>query len=268
MHKKYLYLLPLLLIGVVIAAAQTSPAHADAAWTFIVDHNSKCMDVEGASMANRELVQVYGCHGGDNQRYTIRGNPSGWVEIIAVHSGKCLDVRSASMRAGRNIQQDVCHGGDNQLWRFVPQSNGQFVIENRNSELCIAAARTSDWPSQRDRLEQRSCVVFDQDDHNRLWTRVLADCGDGQCRFSDGEDILSCPQDCGLGGGGSSPPPSCGDGLCAGGETCSSCSMDCGFCQTCGDGLCQPGESNCTCPLDCPIPDLSNPSRDCFIDFQ
>src|SRR5581483_6192234 len=53
------------------------------------------------------------------------------------------------------------------------------------------------------------------------------------------------------GGGG---PSACGNGVCDPGETCMSCSDDCGDCPQkppCGDGKCEPGEDACSCPQDC-----------------
>ncbi|MFH1257176.1 MAG: fibronectin type III domain-containing protein [Candidatus Diapherotrites archaeon] len=50
------------------------------------------------------------------------------------------------------------------------------------------------------------------------------------------------------------PPPVCGDGTCSGGETCSSCSNDCGGCpatQVCGDGSCSGTEDCSSCSSDC-----------------
>jgi hypothetical protein len=53
-------------------------------------------------------------------------------------------------------------------------------------------------------------------------------------------------------GGGSA---SCGDGLCKGGETCGSCSADCGSCPPpspyCGDDLCNGDETGESCLRDC-----------------
>jgi hypothetical protein len=48
--------------------------------------------------------------------------------------------------------------------------------------------------------------------------------------------------------------PYCGDGSCNNGETCSSCSADCGACppvQYCGNGVCDGSENNINCPQDC-----------------
>jgi len=48
----------------------------------------------------------------------------------------------------------------------------------------------------------------------------------------------------------------CGNGYCDAGESCSSCSGDCGVCEPiktwkCGDGTCNSDESSYTCPADC-----------------
>jgi hypothetical protein len=57
--------------------------------------------------------------------------------------------------------------------------------------------------------------------------------------------------DSGLPDGVTPPPPSCGNGKCDNGETCSNCPIDCGFCMGCGDGTCQPTENCLNCPQDC-----------------
>jgi len=69
-------------------------------------------------------------------------------------------------------------------------------------------------------------------------------CGDGSC--NGGETCASCSTDCGTCG------PICGDGSCNGGETCSSCANDCGVCgPACGDGTCNGGETCGSCSQDC-----------------
>ena len=77
-------------------------------------------------------------------------------------------------------------------------------------------------------------------------------CGNNQCET--GESCSSCSQDC-----GSCPPPApvCGDNVCNGEESCSSCSQDCGSCPvTCTDndkdGYGNPASNTCTfSQLDC-----------------
>jgi hypothetical protein len=44
----------------------------------------------------------------------------------------------------------------------------------------------------------------------------------------------------------------CGNGICDGTETCSTCPQDCGVCApACGDGICNGTETCSTCPQDC-----------------
>ncbi len=46
--------------------------------------------------------------------------------------------------------------------------------------------------------------------------------------------------------------PACGDGVCNGTETCSTCPVDCGVCPpACGDVVCNGTETCSTCPADC-----------------
>ncbi len=69
-------------------------------------------------------------------------------------------------------------------------------------------------------------------------------CGDGYC--DAGETCGSCSKDCGV------CPPVCGNGWCDAGEDCGSCAADCGSCgPVCGDGWCSIGEDCADCPYDC-----------------
>jgi hypothetical protein len=74
----------------------------------------------------------------------------------------------------------------------------------------------------------------------------VATCGDGTCDASIGESCASCSQDCG-------PCSFCGDASCdaSTGESCESCPQDCRPCVFCGDGTCNAGESDADCPQDC-----------------
>ncbi len=69
-------------------------------------------------------------------------------------------------------------------------------------------------------------------------------CGDTMC---NGEETCStCVPDCGQ------CPPTCSDKVCNGQETCSSCPFDCGVCApVCGDNSCNGAETCTVCALDC-----------------
>ena len=81
-------------------------------------------------------------------------------------------------------------------------------------------------------------------------------CGNGSCDW--GENVLTCPADCGTCGNGVCDPGetlvscpsdcSCGNGVCDPEETATSCPADCRFC---GNGSCDWGENHANCPADC-----------------
>lgn len=74
-------------------------------------------------------------------------------------------------------------------------------------------------------------------------------CGDGMCVGK--ETCSTCAKDC-----GDCPKPVCGDSKCeAASETCTSCAKDCGDCPkpVCGNGKCEAGETLSTCPKDCTV---------------
>jgi hypothetical protein len=70
-------------------------------------------------------------------------------------------------------------------------------------------------------------------------------CGNGKC--DNGETCSTCAVDCGA-------CSSCGNGKCDGTDTCFNCPQDCGDCPACGDGKCQMPEENCqNCAPDCGV---------------
>ncbi len=121
------------------------------------------------------------------------------------------------------------------------------------------------------------------------WGESNASCGNGICEGADGEDCLSCPQDCNgvqsgrtksqfcCGAGGGENPvdcsderctdsgfactddpalaPCCGDGTCDADESGMNCPADCGPPPICGNNTCEPGEDQCTCPEECGLPE-------------
>ncbi|MDH5532841.1 MAG: hypothetical protein OEX81_00240 [Candidatus Pacebacteria bacterium] len=69
-------------------------------------------------------------------------------------------------------------------------------------------------------------------------------CGDNICEGT--ETCSSCESDC-----GACLVQWCGDGSCNAGETCDSCAADCGSCNFCGNNSCDGGEDCNNCAADC-----------------
>lgn len=81
---------------------------------------------------------------------------------------------------------------------------------------------------------------------------------DGTCLIAGGSSVPPVSTNTPPPGTSTSTPApgaTCGDGVCVSGESCSSCSADCGTCSsTCGDGSCGFGESASNCADDCGSP--------------
>jgi hypothetical protein len=118
----------------------------------ITGASGKCVDVSGASSADGTKIQLWACHGGTNQQWTVSGstlrtlnkcmgvagggtangglvqlstcNGSGgqnWTagtngSLVNPQSGKCLDANGGSSADGTQLIIWTCHGGTNQRW--------------------------------------------------------------------------------------------------------------------------------------------------------
>lgn len=72
-------------------------------------------------------------------------------------------------------------------------------------------------------------------------------CGNGACHPEKGETCKSCSLDCGP----CAVEGVCGDGLCTGAEDSVKCPSDCKPPAVCGDGACGTNENCADCPGDC-----------------
>ncbi len=136
----------------------------------------------------------------------------------------------------------------------------------RTARRCVPAARRADGALRRRRVQQRRdlhelperlrrvpCALRRRHvqlrrDLHQLFERLrrvsAPRCGDGMCNGT--ETCTSCPSDCG------GCAPRCGDGMCNGTETCTSCGSDCGSCMMTG-AVTDP----------CPSTTAQGPNRNC-----
>ena len=117
----------------------TSPPPPQVRYDQVVNwHSGKCLDVDGASQANRAKVQQYTCNGTVAQQWTKRYKNSDYFELVLAGSGKCMEVASSSQRDNGKVQQFDCNGGYNQQWR-QPQSgvSGYPHLVARHSGKCL-----------------------------------------------------------------------------------------------------------------------------------
>lgn len=89
--------------------------------------NSYCLDVHSPELnMDGGKVQIYGCHGGQNQHFKFVG------KTIRTTTGKCLDVHAPDMnKNGAHVQIWSCTGMPNQEWHI---DNGRLV---NGGGLCL-----------------------------------------------------------------------------------------------------------------------------------
>ena len=98
---------------------------------------------DGCSGGATDGVQViqYPANGWATQKWTLHNQGNGYFTMVSVQSGFCLDdpwgngtpSRTLPQAQGTStmLWQQPCNGNAAQNWKFIPQSNGYFVVENQ-----------------------------------------------------------------------------------------------------------------------------------------
>jgi hypothetical protein len=122
--------LSVVLAALVALAATLVADPAQAATTGAVRGvaSNRCLDVPGAAQTDGTNVQVWDCHGGTNQQWTLTDNNQ-----LTVYGNKCLDVPGHATTAGTRPVIWSCNGGTNQQWRV----NADGTIVAVESGLCL-----------------------------------------------------------------------------------------------------------------------------------
>ncbi|HEY0699439.1 MAG TPA: RICIN domain-containing protein, partial [Micromonospora sp.] len=138
-----------LLAAAAVAVAAAAPAGAaitPAAGTpLIAAHSGKCLNVDGASLANEAAVIQYTCFPSMlNDKWRAVPMGDGTYHLIAIHSGKCLNVSKASLLNSAAVIQYTCStSGKNDRWRprAVPRTQKfQLVAEHSGKCLNVSGA--------------------------------------------------------------------------------------------------------------------------------
>jgi poly(hydroxyalkanoate) depolymerase family esterase len=105
--------------------ASPSPSTGGSTTELVSVASGRCLDLPASNSANGTQPQIYDCHNGANQRWTLSGQT---LQSL----GKCLDSPT-SAAAGSKVQIWDCNGGTNQKWNV--NSNG--TISNVANGLCL-----------------------------------------------------------------------------------------------------------------------------------
>jgi hypothetical protein len=114
-----------------VASAATiiaHPAQAATSGALRGAGSGRCLDVPGANQTDGTNLQIWDCHGGTNQQWTLTDNNQ-----LTVFGNKCLDVPGHATTAGTRPVIWSCNGGTNQQWRVHPDGTVVAV----ESGLCL-----------------------------------------------------------------------------------------------------------------------------------
>ncbi|MFJ8807102.1 non-reducing end alpha-L-arabinofuranosidase family hydrolase [Streptomyces sp. NPDC102490] len=118
-------------LATLLASAATlvaNPAQAASTSTVRGAGSGRCLDVPGTSQTDGTNVQIWDCHGGTNQQWTLTDDNE-----LTVYGNKCLDVPGHATTAGTRPVIWSCNGGTNQRWR----ANADGTIVAVESGLCL-----------------------------------------------------------------------------------------------------------------------------------
>jgi hypothetical protein len=100
----------------------------------------KCMDVSGASTADRAQIQQWQCNGSGAQSFRVENLDGGVARLINTHSNKCVDIDGAGKADGTKVQLWSCNGGSAQRFRIEDVGGGNVRLVNPNSNKCLDVA--------------------------------------------------------------------------------------------------------------------------------
>eukprot|EP01113_Clastostelium_recurvatum_P020487 TRINITY_DN24267_c0_g1_i1.p1 TRINITY_DN24267_c0_g1~~TRINITY_DN24267_c0_g1_i1.p1 ORF type:complete len:752 (-),score=171.08 TRINITY_DN24267_c0_g1_i1:61-2295(-) len=83
-------------------------------------HNSNlCLETRGTNLNSGDVVGMWSCNGGANQKWTVGATSSTYGTITPQSkTSVCLDVRGPSTALYTPLQLWTCFGGSNQMWKL------------------------------------------------------------------------------------------------------------------------------------------------------
>ena len=94
----------------------------------------KCLDLPRGQSSDGTRAIQYDCHGGPNQKWTIKPEGDAGSHIVSGLSGKCLGFDG--LGAGGHAAQLPCGSASAQLWTIETGTNG-YVLRNLANHLCL-----------------------------------------------------------------------------------------------------------------------------------
>ncbi|WP_426514694.1 ricin-type beta-trefoil lectin domain protein [Dactylosporangium sp. McL0621] len=121
----------------VMAAAGVGSTPPSDAFALRGQASNRCLDIAGASQSNGALAEIWDCHGGTNQQFTLTAAG----ELRVYGGAKCLDVTGRGTANGTAVEIWDCNGQTNQQYRLG--SDGTVTAVGANKCLDVSANGTA-----------------------------------------------------------------------------------------------------------------------------
>ncbi|NUT50033.1 MAG: right-handed parallel beta-helix repeat-containing protein [Saccharothrix sp.] len=99
--------------------------------TIVGGQSGRCVDIPNSATANGTQAQLWDCHGGANQRFTLTSGK----QLQVAGTTKCLDANNQGTANGTAVVIWDCNGQTNQQWNV----NANGTVTGVQSGLCLDA---------------------------------------------------------------------------------------------------------------------------------
>ncbi len=128
-------------------------------YSIIASHSGKAVDTWEWGTTDGTNIAQFNYWEGDAQKFNITTVDGTWHTISPVIAyNQVVEVANGSSYAGANIQTFSNSGNASQQWRFEDAGNGTYHIINRNSNMCIDVADSSQDDGAN--VIQNQCVAY------------------------------------------------------------------------------------------------------------
>jgi hypothetical protein len=125
-----------LLAGAAAATAADLLPGRQGLYALVSAGTGKCLDVEGADLADGARVLLWDCLNLPHQAWALRAMPSGGFQLVAQHSGRCLSAAGQDS----SLRQRGCKDASDQIWLLREEENGRVRLELRSRAACAGVA--------------------------------------------------------------------------------------------------------------------------------
>jgi hypothetical protein len=224
-----------------------------------IKHGSYCWDVPNGVAEQGRPIQVYGCHGGPNQRFGL--TPKGQITFTANDVTLCVDVKGGTPELGAGLQLYPCKADTD-----ITRENQLFYLRGpieagNNSGLCLDLPNSDSYegaPLQISSCNGSGAQEWDYYFGPEVTCSTDVDCEDGdpctanscvagRCESSVAPDGTTCGSD-----GNECTDDVCHAGTCEHPNNTAPCTDDNNECtdDVCGGGACQHLNNTAPCASD------------------